>query len=32
MPGIIPHTVDALFEATGSDDSCVVMMQCAAVT
>ena len=27
MPGIIPHTVDALFEATGGDDGCVVMMQ-----
>lgn len=27
MPGIIPHTVDALFEAAGGHDSCVVMMQ-----
>ena len=27
MPGIIPHTVDALFQAIGGDDGCVVMMQ-----
>jgi len=28
MPGIIPHTVDALFDAAGGDDdSCVVTMQ-----
>ena len=27
MPGIIPHTVDALFEAAAGDEGCVVMMQ-----
>lgn len=27
MPGIIPHTVDALFEAAGGGDNCIVTMQ-----